>query len=200
MGRERSVLWAWEWAHWPPMLRPRDFYRFYEINPAVESMAKEYFHFLSGCVGRTEIVLGDCARLALDRDQTPQNFDVLVLDAFSGDAIPVHLLTAEAFADSICADLAPEGVIAVHISNRHFRISARSSRRLRTGTSSKRPPSTRPPASTAATARSGSARGSCCRARADRSKSKKSANGRSLPTIGGFRGPTTMSRWPTFTG
>ena len=81
-------------------------------------MAKDIFISSSGCLGRAEIVFGD-ARLALDRDQTPQNFDVLVLDAFSGDAIPVHLLTAEAFAIYL-RRLAPEGVIAVHISNRHF--------------------------------------------------------------------------------
>ncbi len=97
---------------------PGDTFHFYEINPAVERLARAHFDFLSRCAGKVEVTLGD-ARLALERDQQSQNFDVLVLDAFSGDAIPVHLLTAEAFA-IYERHLAPDGVIAVHISNRHF--------------------------------------------------------------------------------
>ena len=58
--------------------------------------------------------------MTLERE-TPQNFDVLVLDAFSGDAIPVHLLTVEAFAIYL-RHLAPDGIIAVHISNRYFEL------------------------------------------------------------------------------
>ena len=67
-----------------------------------------------------EIVLGD-ARLSLERElkQAPQAFDLLVLDAFSGDSIPIHLLTKEAF-DIYLPHLAPEGALAVHISNRHL--------------------------------------------------------------------------------
>ena len=97
--------------------QPGDSFRFYEINPMVEQMARQYFHYLGDCAGRVNVVLGD-ARLNLDREK-PQNFDVLVLDAFSGDAIPMHLLTVEAFAIYL-RHLAPEGVIAVHISNQHF--------------------------------------------------------------------------------
>jgi spermidine synthase len=94
-----------------------DYYRFYEINPLVEPMARKYFFFLEKCRGKMDIVCGD-ARLSLDRERN-QNFDVIVLDAFSGDAIPVHLLTVEAF-EIYLRHLAPKGVIAVHISNRHF--------------------------------------------------------------------------------
>jgi len=98
--------------------RPGDHYRFYEINRADEEMARRYFHYLELCRGDAQIIHGD-ARLTLDREKEPQNFDVLVLDAFSGDAIPVHLLTTEAFAIYL-RHLAPDGIIAVHISNRHF--------------------------------------------------------------------------------
>jgi hypothetical protein len=99
--------------------RPGDDYRFYEINPMVERMAREYFHFLGDCAGQVDVIQGD-GRLTLERE-TPQNFDVLVLDAFSGDAIPVHLLTVEAFAIYL-RHLAPDGIIAVHISNRYFEL------------------------------------------------------------------------------
>ena len=97
--------------------RPGDTLRFYEINPAVISLAHEHFTFLSGCEGRVNIVPGD-ARLVLDRE-VDQQFDVLVLDAFSGDAIPVHLLTSEAM-QIYSRHLKPAGVVAVHISNSYF--------------------------------------------------------------------------------
>jgi len=96
---------------------PGDHYRFYEINPFVESLSRKYFFYLDRCPGKVEVVCGD-ARLALDREKN-QNFDVLVLDAFSSDAIPVHLLTVEAF-EIYLRHLVPKGVIAVHISNQHF--------------------------------------------------------------------------------
>jgi hypothetical protein len=103
--------------------RPGDTYRFYEINPAVENLAEEYFTYLSGARQRgatVEIAMGD-ARLSLEReaDQAPQRFDVLVLDAFSGDSIPAHLLTREAF-EIYRRHLAPGGVIAVHITNSYL--------------------------------------------------------------------------------
>jgi SAM-dependent methyltransferase len=99
--------------------RPGDYYRFYEINPAVVEIAREHFTFLQDCQGTVEVVLGD-ARLSLEREP-PQQFDVLVLDAFSGDAIPTHLLTREAF-QVYARHLRPTGVIAVHISNRHLNL------------------------------------------------------------------------------
>jgi spermidine synthase len=97
--------------------RPGDHFQFYEINAKVEELAREYFTFLTNCKGTVEIIPGD-ARLNLSR-QTPQNLDMLVLDAFSGDAIPIHLLTREAFGIYL-PHMAPDGIIAVHISNRHF--------------------------------------------------------------------------------
>jgi spermidine synthase len=97
--------------------RAGDHFQFYEINSKVEELARAYFTFLSDCKGEVEIIHGD-ARLNLSREP-PQKFNVLVLDAFSGDAIPVHLLTREAFAIYL-PHMAPDGIIAVHISNRHF--------------------------------------------------------------------------------
>jgi SAM-dependent methyltransferase len=96
-----------------------DRYRFYEINPDVIDLANEYFTFLSDCPAEVKTVLGD-ARLSLERED-PQQFDILVLDAFSSDAIPAHLLTREAFA-LYRRHLNPNGVIAVHISNRHVNL------------------------------------------------------------------------------
>ena len=89
---------------------------FYEISPEVEKIARTYFTFLKDCAGKADVVLGD-ARLSLDRAE-PQKFDVLVLDAFSGDAPPAHLLTREAFA-IYQRHMSPDGIIAVHITNRY---------------------------------------------------------------------------------
>jgi hypothetical protein len=97
--------------------RPGDTWRFYEINPDVRAMAEEHFTYLRDCPGRVEHAAGD-ARLVLERE-ADQRFDVLVVDAFAGDAIPVHLLTREAFA-VYRRHLAPGGVIAVHVTNRHL--------------------------------------------------------------------------------
>ena len=94
-----------------------DRFRLYEINPDVISMAHEHFSFLKDCPADIKIVTGD-ARLALEFEE-PQQFDILVLDAFSGDAIPVHLLTKEAVA-AYLRQLKPDGVLACHISNLHF--------------------------------------------------------------------------------
>ena len=73
-----------------------DYYRFYEINPDVGVLAEKYFTYLRDSDARCDVILGD-ARLMLEREAS-QDFDVLILDAFSGDAIPTHLLTSEAFA------------------------------------------------------------------------------------------------------
>ncbi|HWR52048.1 MAG TPA: fused MFS/spermidine synthase [Bryobacteraceae bacterium] len=94
-----------------------DSFRFYEINPLVTRFAHEHFTFLRDCPSRVEIVSGD-ARIALE-DEAPQNFDVLIVDAFSGDAIPVHLLTREAIGVYL-RQLQPEGVLAFHISNAYL--------------------------------------------------------------------------------
>lgn len=96
--------------------RPGDYYRMYEINPAVVEMAAEYFTYLSEAEGELEIVVAD-GRIALEREE-PQKFDVLVLDAFSGDAIPTHLLTKEC-GDLYMKHLKKDGILAIHITNRH---------------------------------------------------------------------------------
>jgi SAM-dependent methyltransferase len=92
-----------------------DTYRFYDINPAVIRVANTWFTYLKDSPGKMETVLGD-ARLSLEREP-PQEFDVLAVDAFSGDSIPVHLITYEAFTEYL-RHLKPEGVIAFHVSNR----------------------------------------------------------------------------------
>jgi spermidine synthase len=94
-----------------------DYYRFYEINPDVIDIAQNYFTFLRDSLATNEIILGD-ARLQLERE-APQQFDLLVLDAFSGDAIPVHLLTNEAM-QIYKRHLKPDGKMAIHISNLYF--------------------------------------------------------------------------------
>ena len=94
-----------------------DTFRFYEINENVTHLAHQHFTFLKNCPSKVEIIHGD-ARLVLE-NEVPQEFDLLVLDAFSGDAIPTHLLTQEAM-QSYLRHLGPNGLIAIHISNLHF--------------------------------------------------------------------------------
>ncbi len=96
---------------------PGDVFRFYEINPAVLDIANRHFTYLSDCRGKSDVVLGD-ARLSLE-NEPPQNFDLLVVDAFSSDSIPTHLLTREAM-DLYRSHLTPGGVIAFHISNTYL--------------------------------------------------------------------------------
>jgi SAM-dependent methyltransferase len=97
--------------------KPGDRYRFYEINPEVIRLARKHFTFLASCRGKVTIVTGD-ARQMMEREP-PQQFDVLVVDAFSGDAIPTHLVSREAF-DVYRRHLKPGGVLAFHISNLYF--------------------------------------------------------------------------------
>jgi len=99
--------------------RAGDYFRFYEINPLVLLLARTEFTFLKICKARLDVALGD-ARLSLERE-APQNFDVLAVDAFSSDAIPVHLLTREAFV-LYFRHLNPAGVLAVHVSNKHLNL------------------------------------------------------------------------------
>jgi len=97
---------------------PGDLFRFYEINPAVIAIARERFSYLSDSAARVETATGD-ARLVLEAELASgrQRFDVLVVDAFSSDAIPVHLLTRECFA-VYDRHLQPDGIIAVNATNR----------------------------------------------------------------------------------
>jgi hypothetical protein len=94
--------------------RAGDRYTFYEINPLDVQIAHQQFTFLRDSGATIDIVPGD-ARLSLENEFS-QHFDVLVVDAFSGDSIPVHLLTREAF-ELYFRQLKPEGVLAVHTSN-----------------------------------------------------------------------------------
>jgi len=99
--------------------KPGDSIRFYEINPQVIQIAKGWFTFLKQSPAKSEIILGD-ARLSLENERS-QQLDVLAIDAFSGDAIPVHLLTREAFA-LYFRHLKPEGILAVHTSNTYLNL------------------------------------------------------------------------------
>jgi predicted O-methyltransferase YrrM len=98
-------------------LRPADEMRIYEINPEVQTIARTYFTFLSDCRGKCDVVLGD-ARLELERE-APQQFDILILDAFTSDAPPVHLLTKEAF-EIYLKHLKPHGLLVVHVTNTYL--------------------------------------------------------------------------------
>jgi hypothetical protein len=101
-----------------------DTLRFYELNPAVERIAREYFYYLADTPASYEVVLGD-ARISLERELRetgPHGFDILVVDAFSSDAIPVHLLTREAF-ELYFEHLGPNGVLALHVTNTYLDLS-----------------------------------------------------------------------------
>ena len=105
--------------------RKGDLFRFYDIDPKVVKVAREHFTYLDESDAKTEVVLGD-ARISLERElaKGSSNYDLIVLDAFSGDAIPAHLLTDEAFAiyhRHLRRDGAvPTGIVAIHISNRYL--------------------------------------------------------------------------------
>jgi spermidine synthase len=101
--------------------RAGDYLRIYEINPAVEDLARKHFKYLEYSQAKIDVVMGD-ARLMMERElasNQPQQFDLLALDAFSSDAIPVHLLTKEAI-EIYLKHMKPDGVLAVHISNRYL--------------------------------------------------------------------------------
>jgi hypothetical protein len=107
--------------------RPGDYFRYYEIDPEVVKLSsgpEPVFTYVRDSSARVDVELGD-ARLLLERELAKgeiQKFDVLILDAFSGDAIPVHLLTREAF-ETYWQHLDPDdGVIAVHVSSRHINL------------------------------------------------------------------------------
>jgi hypothetical protein len=98
--------------------RPGQQWTFYEIDPAVERIARDesHFTFLKDCGARCRVVIGD-ARLSMAGSDA--QYQLIVLDAFSSDAIPIHLMTQEAMGMYL-AHLAPHGVLAFHISNRHL--------------------------------------------------------------------------------
>ncbi|MDM8566483.1 fused MFS/spermidine synthase [Candidatus Halobeggiatoa sp. HSG11] len=101
-------------------LKPKDKFVFYEIDPDVERIARQYFTYLNDGGKRIEVVLGD-GRISMERElkeQGSRKFDIFAVDAFSGDAIPIHLLTREAF-ELYFQHLNKDGVLAVHISNKY---------------------------------------------------------------------------------
>ncbi|MFZ5523637.1 MAG: fused MFS/spermidine synthase [Pseudomonadota bacterium] len=97
--------------------RQGDLYKFYEINPKVIGIASNYFYYLNESPAQIQIALGD-ARLVLERER-PQQFDVLAIDAFSGDAVPVHLVTREALAVYL-NNINPDGAVAFHVTSRYL--------------------------------------------------------------------------------
>ena len=97
--------------------RAGDRLRLYEINPLMVDIAQSRFTYLSQTAAHVNLILGD-ARLNLEKE-TPQGFDILIVDAFSGDAIPVHLLTEEAISLYI-KHMKPDGLLAVHVSNSYL--------------------------------------------------------------------------------
>jgi hypothetical protein len=99
--------------------RPGDFFRIYEINPLDFQIATSWFTFFNDCQGDHQVLFGD-ARLTMEQ-QPPQNYDVISVDAFTSDAIPVHLLTRECFAVYF-KQLKPGGILAVHVSNRFLNL------------------------------------------------------------------------------
>jgi len=101
--------------------RGGDFFRFYEINPAVIRAATESFGFLRNSAAVTDVVTGD-GRLMLD-GEARHSFDIVVLDAFSDDAVPVHLLTRQAF-EVYFDRLRPGGLLLIHLSNRYLDLAA----------------------------------------------------------------------------
>jgi spermidine synthase len=98
---------------------PGDYFRFYEINPDVVGFCREYFSYVEDSKAQVEIVLGD-ARVQLEREAARgamQGFDILAVDAFSSDAIPIHLITQESV-DLYLQHLKPDGLLLFHITNR----------------------------------------------------------------------------------
>jgi hypothetical protein len=100
-----------------------DTFRFYEINPDVIKLAGRYFSFLSRSAADVQIVPGD-ARISLEHELingNPQQYDLLFVDAFTSDSIPVHLLTRECF-DLYKRHLAKDGILLINISNRYLNL------------------------------------------------------------------------------
>ncbi len=98
---------------------PGDYIRFYEINPEVIRISGEHFTFRRDTPAIVDVIPGD-ARIRMESELArgqPQNFDILAIDAFSSDAVPIHLLTRECI-DTYWRHLKPDGLLLFHISNR----------------------------------------------------------------------------------
>jgi hypothetical protein len=99
--------------------RPGDTFRFYEIAPLVEKVARQQFSYLADCRGKVDVITGD-GRLSIEQEPDSK-FDILIMDAFSSDSIPTHLVTLEALR-LYFGKLKPDGILALHISNRHLNL------------------------------------------------------------------------------
>jgi SAM-dependent methyltransferase len=99
--------------------QPGDTIRFYDINPAVEGVARSKFRYLRDSPAEIDVVTGD-ARVSM-ASEAPQRYDVIAVDAFSGDAIPVHLIDMQAL-NVYKRHLAPGGIVAFHVSNRYLNL------------------------------------------------------------------------------
>jgi hypothetical protein len=108
IGLGAGVIGAW--------MRPGDSLVFYEISPRVVDVAQREFTYLADTAARTEVIMGD-GRLSLEREPQPRGYDVLGIDAFSGDSIPMHLVTREAMAIYV-RHIKPDGVIVFQATNR----------------------------------------------------------------------------------
>jgi hypothetical protein len=100
-------------------VRPGDYFRFYEINPDVVRLCNEFFSYVKDAASTVDIVLGD-GRIQMEREAAHgelQRFDLVVIDAFSGDAIPIHLITEESVGLYL-KHLRDDGLLAFHITNR----------------------------------------------------------------------------------
>jgi spermidine synthase len=109
IGLGAGVVAAW--------MKPGDQLVFYEISPRVVDIARREFTFLSDTPAKTDVIMGD-GRLSLEREP-PRSYDVLGIDAFSGDSIPMHLVTREAMALYL-GHIKPDGVIVFQVTNRHI--------------------------------------------------------------------------------
>jgi hypothetical protein len=101
-----------------------DYFRFYEINPDVLELSDAYFTYRKDSPAQVDVVLGD-ARISMERERSERKhgqFDVLAIDAFSSDAIPVHLLTRECY-QNYWYHLKQDGILALHVSSRYFNLS-----------------------------------------------------------------------------
>src|SRR5256714_3389914 len=101
---------------------PGDSFKFYEIDASVEKLARDEnrFHYIKECAPDVSVVLGDARLMVAD---SPDKYDLIVLDAFSSDAIPIHLMTREAMATYV-SKLAPGGIVLMHVSNRHLELAS----------------------------------------------------------------------------
>src|SRR5690606_24931642 len=101
-------------------LGPGERARFFEIDPVVHELAQRDFTYLAGAEAEVDVVIGD-ARVSLERESRSgaPRYDLLLVDAFAGDAIPAHLLTVEAL-DVYLSRLEDDGVLLLHVSNRYY--------------------------------------------------------------------------------